>query len=171
MTWNPLDEPADQIWLSQVWSPGLCDIVGADSPREWDERKGYGLSGSIAWFKGVGLAHFSVRLRLYTSEDWEQWAVFKPLVDRPPYGRRPRALDIWHPLLVDQGIYAIGVENLAQPEQTADGEWTIDIKMIEYRLPKYSLAMPDGAAATPADPFEQTIERLTKVATDLLAAP
>lgn len=171
MTWNPLDEPMDKIWLAQQWSPGICDISGANSPREWEERKGYGLSGAIVIFRGVGLAHFSVKLRLYTTQDWNEWAAFKPLVDRPPYGRRPRALDIWHPILVDQGIYAVGIEDLGQPDQTADGEWTIEIKMVEYRFPKYALAKPEGAAATPKDPFEEQIEALTARAAALLAEP
>lgn len=171
MTWDPLIEPADKIWLAQRWSPGLCDISGANSPREWEERKGYGYSGALIIFRGVGLAHFSVKFRLYTSQDWIDWALFKPLVDKPPYGHRPRAIDIWHPLLVDQGIYAVGVEDLGQPEQTQDGEWTIEIKFVEYRQPKYSQATPDGAKATPADPFEQRIEQLTNKAIGLLAGP
>lgn len=171
MTWNPLDEPMDKIWLAQRWSPGLCDISGANSPREYEERKGYGLSGAIVIFRGVGLAHFSVRFRLYTTQDWDEWEQFKPLVDKPPLGRRPRALDIWHPLLVDQGIYAVAIEDLGQPDQTEDGVWTIEIKCVEYRFPKYSLSQPDGAAATPVDPYEQQIEQLTKQAVDLMAAP
>jgi len=171
MTWNPLDEGADKIWLAQQWSPGLCEISGANSPREWEERKGYGWSGAIVIFRGVGLARFSVKFKLYTADDWRDWSLFKPLVDKPPLGRRPRAMDIWHPLLVDQGIYAVVVEDLGQAEQTADGEWTIETKMVEYRFPKYGLAQPDGAAATPVDPYEQKIERLTQQATDLLAEP
>ncbi len=170
MTWNPLDEPADKVWLAQRWSPGLVDIDGADSPRNWEEMPGYGWSGALLRFKGIGLAHFSIKLRLYTAQDWIDWAVFKPLVDRPPLGRRPRALDVWHPLLVDQGIYSLVVENLGQPMQTDSGEWTIEIKCIEYRMPKYSLATPSGAAATPVDPYEQEIERLTNTVR-LLAGP
>jgi hypothetical protein len=171
MSWNPLDEPYDKVWLAQKWSPGLCDIEGANSPREWEERPGYGWSGSFLWFKGIRLAHFSLRFRLYTSDDWLDWSTFKPLLDRPPAGKRPRALDVWHPILVDQGIYSLVVEDVGQPTQTADGEWSIEVKCIEYRVPKYSLAKPDGAKATPVDPFEQQIEQLTNKAIDLLAAP
>lgn len=180
MTWDPLGEPVapetptrpgigDQIWLAQQWSPGLCEITGANSPREWEERKGYGWSGALVIFKGIGLARFSVKLKLYTAADWRDWSLFKPLVDKPPLGKRPRALDIWHPLLVDQGIYAVVVEDLGQPEQTNDGEWTIELKLVEYRFPKFGLAKPDGAAATPVDPYEQYIEKLTKQATDKMA--
>lgn len=180
MTWNPLGESpsretptrpgdGDQIWLTQRWSPGLCDITGANSPREWEERKGYGFSGALVVFRGIGLARFSVKFRLYTSQDWIDWANFKPLVDKPPLGKRPRAQDIWHPLLVDQGIYSVVVEDLGQPEQTADGEWTIEVKLVEYRSPKYALSKPDGVTASPADPRELEIEKLTKQNSDVWA--
>lgn len=171
MSFNPLDEPIDKVWLAQRWSPGLCEIEGANSPRNWEELPGYGWSGALLRFKGVGLAHFVIRLKLLTSQDWIDWSVFKPLVDKPPLGRRPRALDVWHPLLVDQGIYALVVEDLGQPMQTADGEWSIEIKCIEWRMPKYSLATPDGAKATPVDPYEQQIEQLTKEVISKLAEP
>lgn len=166
MTWDPLIEPADRIWLAQKWSPGLCEIDGANSPREWEERPGYGWSGSFLWFKGIRLAHFTIRFKLYTSQDWIDWSLFKPLLDRPPVGRRPRALDIWHPLLVDQGIYSVQVEDMGQPTQTADGEWTIEVKFLESREPKYSLSKPDGAKATPADPYEQQAAELTQEVLD-----
>lgn len=164
-------DPMDKIWLAQRWSPGLCDVEGAGSPREWEEIAGYGWSGGFLRFRGVKLAHFSIRFRLYTEADWLEWSVFKPLVDKPPYGKRPRALDIWHPVLVDQGIYSVVVEDLGQPMQTADGEWTIEIKMIEAREPKYSQVKAEGSAATPEDPWEKKIEQEAKRAADRMAAP
>jgi len=169
MTFYPLLDSADKIWLAQRWSPGLCDIEGANSPRNWEEFPGYGWSGALVRFRGIGLAHFSVKLRLYTDQDWIDWAQFKPLVDKPPIGKRPRGKDIWHPILVDQGIYSMVVEDLGQPVQTDHGEWTIEIKCIEYRMPKYSLSTPDGTEATPVDPYEQMIEKLTGKFLDKLA--
>lgn len=171
MTWNPFtDEPSDKVWLAQQWSPGLCDIEGANSPRNWEELPGYGWSGALLRFKGIGLAHFSLKFRLYTGDEWNEWLRFKGLVYRPPLGRRPRALDVWHPILVSQGIYALVVEDLEQEMQTEDGVWTVGFKCIEWRMPKYSLSTPDGAKATPVDPYEQQIEQLDKERVDLLAA-
>jgi hypothetical protein len=169
MTWNPLIEPADKIWLAQRWSPGLCDISGANSPRNWEERKGYGWSGALVVYRGLGLARFSVKLRFYTDDDWNEWATFKPLVNKAPPGKRPRAMDVWHPILVDQGIYAVVVEDLGQIDQTAEGEWTVEIKMVEYRSPKYALTKIEGTQATPEDPREKKIKQLREEA-ELLAA-
>ncbi len=73
--------------------------------------------------------------------------------------RRPRALDIWHPILEDLGIRSVVVENVLQPRQTADGEWTIEVKLIEYREPIYTLARPEGSQAQPVDRFEALIQQ------------
>lgn len=159
MSWNPIDTPVDKVIFAGRPSPGLADVVGADSPRDWDERRGYGLSGATLFFRGVKLSHFSVKLRLYTVQDWVDWYAFKPIVDKPPLGKRPRAIDISHPFLEDLGIRAVEVENVGAPEQTDHGEFTVELKLIEYRRPKFTMSKPEGAEATPVDPVEQEIAK------------
>lgn len=157
--WNPIDEPQDWVDFSGQITPGLADIVGAGSPRRWDERESYGLSGATVVYHGLKLAHFSVKLRLYTTQHWDDWYAFKPFIDRVPAGRRQGPLDITHPLLAQVGIRSVVVEDVLAAEQTDDGEWTIEIKLIEYRKPVLSLAKPDGAKATPADPEDAELEQ------------
>ena len=148
--------------LSGKRSPGLADVSGANSPRNWDKRKGYGLMGAIAVFHGMDLAEFSVKLRLYTPQDWEDWHAWKALVDKPPVGTRPRSLDITHPLLEELDIKSVVVTDVMQPEQTDNGEWTVEIKLLQWRQPKIGLAKPEGSTATPVDPVEQEIGQLTE---------
>lgn len=167
MTFNPLTAPQDYIELANQRSPGIAELVGASSPREWDERKGYGVSGSFSVFRRRGLAHFSVRLKFYTNEDWAAWAAWKPIVDKVPTrrggGENPASgyLKIDHPILADLDIKAVGVEDVGQPEQIEDGVWQVTIKFIEFRQPKFALAKPEGAKATPVDPYDAKIEALT----------
>lgn len=73
--------------------------------------------------------------------------------------RRPRALDIWHPILEDWGVRSVVVENVLQPKQTGDGEWTIEVRLIEYRVPVFALARPEGSQAAPQDRFEALIQQ------------
>lgn len=156
--WNPLKEPRDYAIVAGVRTPGLCDIVGASSPRKWEEIDGYGLSGARLKFKGIGLARFSMKLRLYTDQDWNDWDRFRVLMRKPPLGKRPLAKLIVHPQLAEVGVTAFVVEELMAPERTDDsGEWTIEIKCIEFRLPTPALSKPDAAEATPADPEEVKI--------------
>lgn len=134
MNWTPLTSPVDFIRLAGRESPGIADVMGAGSPRRWDVRKGYALSGATTVFRGMDVARFKVRIRLYSEQDWSDWHAWKDLVQRPPTGTRPRALDIWHPALEECGIASAVVENVSQPEQIHDtGEWAITIDFIEHR--------------------------------------
>lgn len=154
--WNPLTEPRDRCLIGGHITPGICDIEGADSPRNWDEIRGPGLSGALLRFRGVMPSHFAIKFRLYTPLDWADWNAFQTLVAKPPYGKRPRGLDIVHPLLEPLGIRAIVVENVLAPEQTNDGEWTVQLKVIEYRKRKsVPQAKVEGSQQTPTDPYEQ----------------
>jgi hypothetical protein len=167
MSWNPLAQPVDYILLSGQRSPGIAEVTGASSPRRYDERRGYGLSGATVVFKGIGLTRCTVKLRLYTEQHWADWEAWKPLIDRPPLGSRPKALDIWHPFLEALEVKSVVVEDVSQPEQTDDGEWTIEIKFVQYRKPTLALAKPEGSTAAPVDPVDQKIENLHNQNADL----
>jgi hypothetical protein len=161
VTWDPITQPIDYILLSGRRSPGLCELSGLGAPRRYDERNGYGLSGATVIFRGVGLSKFSAKIRLYDFNDWQLWDLWKPLIQKPPVGTRPRALSIWHPLCEDNDIDKVVVEDVLGPDQTDDGEFTFEIKFIQFRSPVFKLAKPDGAAATPTDPDEVLIGQLT----------
>ncbi len=147
---SPLDTPVDYVLLAGQKSPGIAEILGASSPRKWDERGGYALSGATLVYKGNGLAKFTLQLRLYSVEDWAAWDAWRPLVQRPPVGARARALEIVHPFLEALEIRSVVVEDVLQPIQTGDGEWTIEVKFIEWRRPLVALSRPDGARVTDA---------------------
>lgn len=157
--WDPITEPYDKLYIGGVLSPGICEISGADSPRNWEERRGPGLSGAIVVFRGVMLSHFAINFRLSSVRDWQDWQDFAEMVKKPPIGKRPRALEVAHPLLEGLGIRAVVIENVIAPEQTADGEWTATLKVIEYRNPKPAQAKPEGATDKPIDPVEAEIKR------------
>lgn len=169
MTWNPLDQPVDHILLSGKRSPGIADVRGATSPRRYDERRGYGLSGATVVFRGIGLTRFTVELRLSTVQHWADWEAWKPLVDRPPLGTRPKALDVWHPYLEGLDVKSCVVEDVSQPTQVEDGVWAVEIKFIQFRRPVLSLSKPEGSKAAPVDPVDQRIEALTKQFQELAA--
>jgi len=162
MAFDPFVTPIDHFLLSGQKSPGTARIVGASSPRKWDERAGYGLSGSFSVYLGRRLAKFDAVITLVDSADWAAWQAFKPLVDRAPNGKRPRALDIWHPWLADLDIKAAGVEDVLQPDEPDDGSKIITIKFIEFRAPRITLAKPEAASRKESnDPVDKLIEKLT----------
>jgi hypothetical protein len=152
----------DFILLGGVKSPGLCDVSGAASTRKWEQRPGFGMSGATSVYLGTTLAEFSIKFRLYgephgpsgPDPDWQQWNVFEATVlMRPPAGKQPKALVIWHPVLERLKIASVGVTEVGQPYQDDKGEWTIEVKFIEFRRPKITLAKPEAAKASPQPDF------------------
>lgn len=160
--WNPYQFPENKIILEGRKSPGLADVAGAGTPRNWEERKGYGLSGATLWFTGHGLANFTVKLRFYEVSDWEDWHDWKDIVKRAPFGKLPKAKDIYHPLLADLDINRVVVTDVRQAEQIDDGVWEVPIDFRQHRALKHTLAKPKGSNdKPPADPWEQKIQELT----------
>jgi hypothetical protein len=162
MAWDPITTPIDFWKLQGQKSPGIGRVQKAGSPRKWDERGGPGAGGAVLAFWGRGLAKFDGIIELYTPEDWVAWRKFKPLVDRPPFGAQPKALDIWHPYLADLGISSCVVLNVSQPEDLELGGQRITIEFQEFRALKLELAKPEASkkSADP-DPYEKEIAKLT----------
>lgn len=172
MTWNPIDNPIDHFLLAGQKSPGIGRIEKAGSPRKWDERAGYGAGGSVLVFMGRKLATFDGVIELYTPADWVAWDAWKALVDRPPFGKRPKALDVWHPYLEGLGIKSCVVVDVLQPSPLESGGHVITIQFQEYRKLTQELAKPEAAKnATSDDPYDKEIERLTEQFNALANAP
>ena len=151
-TFNPELAPVDYILLAGELSPGIATISNANSPRRWDERRGYALSGARVVFRGIGLARPIITFRLSSFEEWNDWHIWTDAVGlaRPPVGERSRAKDIWHPILEDLGIVSVVVEDVGQPNQTDHGIWDIAVKFIEFRRPVRTLETVGASEETPA---------------------
>jgi len=164
----------DFVLISGERSPGLCTVVGADSPRKWDVRNGFGLSGAWTIYLGIGISTFSIKFRLYgqrdKSPDWLAWNKFEAAVlMKPPNNKRPKTRDIWHRELERLKIKSVGVANVKQPVDLGKGEWEVEVELIEYRLPKLTMSKPEASQAKPTDPVDKEIEALT-AQLDALAA-
>lgn len=147
MTWDPIAEPIDYIILAGRESPGLAEVRNAGSPRKWDERAGYGWSGSYPVFIRRELTKFKVLIKLNTRADWAGWYAWSGLVAKPPFGKFPKALDIWHPFLEDQQVASAEVIDVSQPEPDGTGAFVITIDFMEFRRPKFTLVKPTAAEA------------------------
>lgn len=173
---NPLRNPeAFDTWLlAGQTSPGLSEIAGASSPRDWDVRKGYGLSGATVVYTGDGLAKFSIKIFLWEDEHFEQWDAFKLLLKKVPRGTRPKALDIYHPILEDLEISSVVIEDRTQltPVQGEAGMFFVEVKFTQYRAPMPAVGKPDGSQSKPNEPtaqdaYDRTIQELTKQVQEL----
>lgn len=173
---NPLDNPRlyDYFKLSGQKSPGLCDVTGANAPRNWDIRNGYGLSGATIVYTGDGLAKFTIRLFFWETAHFDAWVKFRRLLKKPPRGVRPKAMDISYPSLEELEITSVVVEDELIWTQSQPGLFVKDIKFGQYRAPLPTVGKPDGSQSKANEPtaqtaVEKTIEALTKQAKELSA--
>lgn len=67
---------SDVIQLGGEYSPGIATVSGAGSPRVWEKRKGFGLSGATVVFQGADLASFEVEIKIWTQTQLTAWRVF-----------------------------------------------------------------------------------------------
>jgi len=161
MTWDPIADPVDHILLVGKKSPGIAEVVGASKTSKLKKLEPHYSSKGFVVFRGIANAAFSVKLRLYSAQDWVDWHTWKPLVLNPP-SRNTDGLSIWHPLLEDLGVRSVLVENVSQPEQTGNGEWTITINFFEFEKPKRQAKAVESAKTRPKpDSVDLVLDQLT----------
>ncbi len=151
---------ADSIVLCNLDSPGRATVLGANSPRDWDIRKGYGSSGATVVFMGINVSKFSVLIDLWDDPSspismWPLWEIFaKTCLGKPvkglPLGTGPQALfamDIKHPQINMEplNIKSVVVYDVTQFVQDEYGLWTCEITFLEYRRALAALGRPNMA--------------------------
>jgi hypothetical protein len=166
MPFNPHRDPPNYVLIAGQRTPGLARIKGANNPRKWQIIDGYGLSGAVARFFGIGIAKPVIEIRLHNDAEWEAWHRFSPIVAKPPRGARPKSLEIWHPILEDAGINAVNIEDVEQPDEAdANGIWLVKILCLAYVPLKPHLLKPEGAKTKPLDAIDRQIaQRKARIA-------
>lgn len=158
------------VILGPAVTPGVAKVRGAGSPRNWDIRQGFGLSGAVVVFMGNTLSKFHVDVFLWKPEHFVQWELFAPILARPlPGFGMAAALGIRHPLvnMKPWSITEVVVEDVSQFEQSDTGLWVTTIDLLQYKKPIPAVARPIAAipAASPTvqappDPQEKIINEL-----------
>jgi len=164
---SPYNNPKayDHLYLCGEKSPGIIDdIDGLDNPRVWEEKKAAGSSGATITFQGDGLCEFTVRLRFWTQKDFDDWEVWKRLLESPK-SKSQNALDIVHPRLAQlvTPITSVVVTNVTAPKGTLLSGDIVTISFKQYRKPKPAMATPKGSNSkpggeTPEDRLDRLIE-------------
>ena len=145
MSFEPLRDPQRYVILKGKRSPGIARLENANSPRKWEELNGYGMSGGILRFRGIGLSKFKLIISLYTDQDWIDWHAWRKTVERTPRGRRPKFLPIVNPILQDLKIDQVAVLDVGQPVEKDDrGLFEVTIELQAHIKHKRQLAKPEG---------------------------
>lgn len=158
----------DYIVIGGDKSPGKATIRGLNSPRAWDIRKGYGLSGATVVPAGDELATFSVLFEFFdaggtgvqkTADQLQAWYAyaakyFDKSVRLVPGSNVPKALGIDHPILAapPHRVTEAVVKDVSQLEQDDYGGWSAEVFFLQYRKAKPALAAPNAAIPAAAKP-------------------
>jgi hypothetical protein len=163
MSFDPMRQPDDAVRINDRLVPGIVKIKGLKAPRDWEERRSFGMMGSRLRLKGIKLAHFSLLVTLYDQADWDEWRGFAPIIRRPPQPDRSQLaaitsipslhrfirtmappMSISNPLCEWYRIRRVVVEDVLQPEEEETGEWRAEIKLIQYQRPRRILSTSGG---------------------------
>jgi hypothetical protein len=143
---------ADTFLINGSPCPGKATLIAGGSPRPWDIRKGYALSGATVVPAGDDLSKPHFRIELWDPADYTAWLAFANLnfaksVRFKPGTTIPLALGIYHPVLSASPYFvnSVVVEDVTALVQDEYGMWTCEVHFIEYRKPKPALARPDAA--------------------------
>lgn len=154
-----------------VRSPGVCKITGDGIPREWDVRQGFGLAGSTQAFRGIGLAEFEVKVRMWAPEHRDLFKVFDAAVEPSPPGQAERVYEIANPRLAARGINKCVFLNAPLLGDDGDGGDTATYKCRQWRKPLATLSSPTAPGAASAsgratDEYEARIAARAEVLQD-----
>lgn len=145
-----------------VRSPGVCEVTGDGIPRNWDVRQGFGLAGSTQVFMGIGLAEFSVKIRVFEPIHRDVLRVFCAAIQASQPGQPERVYEISHPRLAFVGITKCVFLNDPMPLDEKDASDTITYKCRQWRKPLPALTAPTspGASSAPAQAQDEFAARV-----------
>ena len=152
---NPIDNPAD--WQSIQIGGLVYDYVkvsGFKRDFEWDIKSGKGAKGGTSTFTGVHPSKGVVEFYAWMPEHFDTVGNIVQMMNYDPTKKSTQAITIWHPALVEVGVFEVTCAGIEIWEESSNGLYTRKIDFIEYKpAPKVSaVATPanatDGAAST-----------------------
>ncbi len=177
---NAIDNPDlfDVIVLAGVRSPGKVTLSGHDRAVDWDIKKGNGQVGATMTKKGEDPVEFTATFYLVQDlgqgiDDFAAWDAFHALIDSTVNGKKPKALDCYHPDLAANGIKSVVKKSVGGVVHDGKGGQTVTVKLIEYRPPRKAGGSPSGSTtgAKKADPNQAALDELAKLTAQYKATP
>lgn len=175
---NPLDHESayDSIVLAGVRSPGRVTLSGHDRSYDWDVKKAKGAQGASTTYNGeepsdaIVATFFLVRDDAEGIDDLEEWPDFLGVVKSALASGSVKALDVYHPDLVANGITQVVPKKIGGVVHDGKGGQTIAITFLEYKAPKPAGGAVRGSKKKP-DPDQALLDEIGKLTTQYKATP
>lgn len=166
----------DYVRIGGDKSPGKVTVRDGHTPRGWDIRQGYALTGATLVPKGDDPGTFTLHFELFDEADVPAWYAFAAkYFDKSvrflPGSLVPKALSIDHPVLSAPPIRitACVVNDATTLDNDGFGLWSCDVFCTQYRRPKPALAPPDTAIPAAAAPQPTAQDAADRAIADRLA--
>jgi hypothetical protein len=138
-------------------SPGIAFV--RDAIRRWGQeiKKARGQAGGFIVSTGEEIVDAVIRIQLYTQAELDAWTDWVKIWDNNPPNK---AIEVWHPTLVDRNIRNVVPLEVGSPMQESPrGPNVATIKIRKFTpKPVASLGRPTSAAKKPAAEDAQDAE-------------
>lgn len=126
--------------------------LGEGRPREWEERKGPGLSGATLVSKGAGLTTGTITIEYFPDTEEERKLLrldresFAAMVGSPPQGSPDKAFTINHPIAMSMSTPMVACVFLNDPPIKHDD--VIDLCTDVFKIKEFRKQLPTLSATT-----------------------
>jgi len=166
---DPLNDPDlyDHIELGGIVSPGIVTLSGHDRKIGWDIKKGNAQSGATTTRTCDEPVEFTASFYLADEDDFDAWPTFLAVIDATVSGKTPKAVDVYHPDLAENGIKSVVKGTVAGAVHDGMGGVTRVVKFLEYKPPRPAGGSPNGsksgAASKAPDPNQAALDEIAKL--------
>lgn len=143
----------DQLWLGGQLFPGIAQLSGPGIKRKLDEKNPKGASGASLTDEGDELAHFDVKLKLWTEAHKDEFERLLPDIHPRRKGGPKSPIEIYHPVAALLGIKNIYIEQIPFPEHDRMGFLVFVLKCIEWVPAPKPQKKAAGSSGGGWDPF------------------
>lgn len=133
----------DAIIVGGKRSPGVVRLDGPGLQIGWDIQNGSGMTGAVTRRVAEPLKEFGAEFDLSNAPDdldvtdFDLWDEFEALLRSTVVtGKKPFALDVYHPDLARVGITAATIKSIGMLQLDGKGGGKIKVQFIEFRPPK-----------------------------------
>jgi hypothetical protein len=114
--------------------PGVATVDGAKRVR-LDERSASGSDGASLTHQGNDGAQVTVRLRMWTADQVEEWGRREKEFLARAGKSRPKPVVVYHPALAIHGIKSLFVKEVGLLRVQAGGSGEVSIRFVEFLPP------------------------------------
>lgn len=170
MSYNPFVEEFGSFGIGNFSLRGRVEITGLKSTYEYEFKRPKGQTGAKTKYLGRKERPFTVRVTLFTAEDYETYKACRREALPPPDAKKPYAVAVYHPLLnedyeIDQAVLV----DDPQPERNDQFKyWVVTFGFVE--LPPEPKTTATKVTGNPDIPTAAKVAEVSPRAAEIEAA-